>query len=39
MSMRCAIEKRGDSIPAVEAVNFETPARAIAYYTENIEKG
>ena len=39
LSLPCGIEKRGDNIPAAEAVNFETPARAIAYCTEKIEQG
>ena len=39
LSLLCAIEKREGSIPAVEPVNFETPARAIAYYTDKIQQG
>ena len=39
LSLPCTIEKREDSIAAVEAVNFETLARAIAYCTEKIEQG
>ena len=34
LSLPCAIEKRGDRVPAVKAVNFETPEGAIAYCTE-----
>ena len=39
LSLPCAIEKRGDGVPAVEAVTFQTPERAIAYCTEKIEQG
>ena len=39
LSLPCAIEKRGDPVPASEAVNFETPQTAIAYCTEQIEQG
>ena len=38
-SLPCAIEKQGDTVPAIEAVTFETPERAIAYCTEKIKHG
>ena len=39
LSLPCAIEKRGDTLPAIEAVTFQTPETAIAYCTEKIEQG
>ena len=39
LSLPCAIEKRGDTVPAIEAVPFQTPETAIAYCTEKIEQG
>ena len=39
LSLPCAIEKRGDTVPAIEAVTFETPEREIAYCSEKIEPG
>ena len=38
LSLPCPIERRGESIPAVEAVNFKTLARAIAYCTEKLNR-
>ena len=39
LSLPCPIERRGESIPAIEAVNFKTLARPIAYCTEKTEQG
>ena len=38
LSLPCAIQKQGDTVPAIDAVTFETPERAIEYCTEKIKQ-